>query len=240
MVIFAAVALAVTTLAHMLPAPFVLDWMAGERAVWRMPRRDVPTVYLTYDDGPNRATTPDLLDVLSAEGVQATFFLIDAHLTEETAPIVQRAFAEGHAVGLHSSTRRVMLMTPAELARTLNAAADRIEMLGRRRPCRAFRPHAGWRGGQMYDGLRALDYRMIGWGWMLWDFNWFRARDAESAFQRIAPRVSDGDIIVMHDGDESAPTRDQRHTVDATRRLIPELRARGFAFGKICEHDQLQ
>ena len=62
-----------------------------------------------------------------------------------------------------------------------------------------------------------MDYRLIGFGWMLWDFNWFRARSADSSFRRIAPRVSDGDIIVMHDGDESAPTRDQRHTVDAPR-----------------------
>jgi peptidoglycan/xylan/chitin deacetylase (PgdA/CDA1 family) len=86
----------------------------------------------------------------------------------------------------------------------------------------------------MYAGLRELDYRFIGFGWMLWDFNWFRARSAESSVRRITSRISDGDIVVMHDGDESAPTRDQRHTVDATRRLIPALRARGFAFGKVC------
>jgi peptidoglycan/xylan/chitin deacetylase (PgdA/CDA1 family) len=234
MLIFAVIGLAVTTLAHMLPAPFVLDWMAGERAVWKMPRQDVPTVYLTYDDGPNPATTPDLLDVLKTDDVPATFFIIDAHLTEDTAPIVRRAFADGHAVALHSSTRRWMLMTPSELGRTLTAAAGRVESLAGASPCRAFRPHAGWRGGQMYEGLRDMDYQLIGWGWMLWDFNWFRARGAESTFRRIAGRVGDGDIIVMHDGDESAPTRDQRHTVDATKRLIPELRARGFAFGRIC------
>ncbi len=234
MLIFAAIAMVVATLAHMLPAPFLLEWMAGERAVWRMPRGDVPTTYLTYDDGPNPTTTPDLLDVLAREGVHATFFLIDDHITADTAPIVRRTLDDGHAIGLHSSTRRFMLMKPSELAHRLSAAADRIEALGGVRPCRAFRPHAGWRGGQLYEGLREIDYRLVGWGWMLWDFNWFRARGAGSTFRRIAPRVSDGDIIVMHDGDESAPTRDQRHTVDATRRLIPELRARGFAFGKIC------
>jgi hypothetical protein len=38
----------------------------------------------------------------------------------------------------------------------------------------------------------------------------------------------------MHDGDESAPLADQRQTVDATARLIPELRQRGFDFGTIC------
>ncbi len=75
-----------------------------------------------------------------------------------------------------------MLMTPDELARTLNAAASRIETLAGGTPCRAFRPHAGWRSGQMYDGLRELDYRLIGFGWMLWDFNWFRARTPTARF----------------------------------------------------------
>ena len=232
--LFGLIALAITTVAHMLPAPFVLEWLAGERAVWRIPPVQTPTVYLTYDDGPNPATTPDLLDVLAREGVHATFFLIDEHITAETAFIVRRTLADGHAVGLHSSTRRFMLMSPAELGRTLMATAARIETIAGRPPCRAFRPHAGWRGGQMYEGLREVDYQLVGWGWMLWDFNWFRPRAADSTFRRIAPRVSGGDIVVMHDGDESAPTRDQRHTVEATARLIPALRARGFAFGKIC------
>ena len=234
MLFFLVAGVAMTALAHMWPAPFVIDWMAGDRAVWAMPKSDTPTVYLTFDDGPNPTTTPDLLDVLAAEGTRATFFIIDEHLNDRTAAIVRRAFEEGHAVALHSSSRRPMLMSPAELGRTLSAAAARIQTLAGGTPCRAFRPHAGWRSGQMFDGLRELDYRLIGFGWMLWDFNWFRARSAESSLRRIAPRVSDGDIIVMHDGDESAPTRDQRHTVDATRRLIPALRARGFSFGKIC------
>jgi peptidoglycan/xylan/chitin deacetylase (PgdA/CDA1 family) len=69
---------------------------------------------------------------------------------------------------------------------------------------------------------------------MLWDFNWFRKRTADSTVARLSGRVSAGDIIVMHDGDESAPTKDQRQTVEATARLIPRLRARGFSFGTIC------
>jgi peptidoglycan/xylan/chitin deacetylase (PgdA/CDA1 family) len=225
---------AITALAHMWPAPFIIDWMAGDRAVWAMPRTDTPTVYLTFDDGPNPSTTPDLLDVLAAEGARATFFIIDEHLNEHTAPIVTRTFANGHSVALHAATRRPMVMTSAQLQQTLEAASARIEQLAGGTPCRAFRPHAGWRSGQLYDGLRETDYRLIGFGWMLWDFNWFRARSGEASFRRIASRVSDGDIIVMHDGDESAPTRDQRHTVEATRRLIPALRARGFSFGTVC------
>ncbi len=234
--IFTIVGFAIVALAHVAPGRFVLDAMAGDRAVWHMPADSPPTVYLTYDDGPNPTTTPDLLDVLAREEVHATFFLIDRHVTEETAPIIRRMFAEGHAVALHSATRGYMLLSPAELARTLTSAADRIESLAGTRPCRAFRPHAGWRGGEMYAGLRQIDYKLVGWGWMLWDWNWFRARTAESIFARMAARASAGDIIVIHDGDESAPRRDQRQTVDATARLIPALRARGLGFGTVCQN----
>jgi peptidoglycan/xylan/chitin deacetylase (PgdA/CDA1 family) len=235
--LFAAISAAIVVLAHTAPTRFLLDAMAGDRAVWNMPRGNPPTIYLTYDDGPNPATTPDLLDVLQRENVRATFFLIDDHITEATAPIVARMFSEGHAVGLHSATRAYLLMTPEALARTLVEAADRIERLAGRRPCRAFRPHAGWRSGQMFSALSRIDYRLIGWGWMLWDFNWLRPRTADATAGRILGRASAGDIIVMHDGDESDPLRDQRHTVEATARIIPAARARGLAFGTVCRND---
>jgi peptidoglycan/xylan/chitin deacetylase (PgdA/CDA1 family) len=145
-------------------------------------------------------------------------------------------FAEGHSVALHSPTRGDLLLSSDGFARKLTRAADRIEQLAGARPCRAFRPHAGWRGGEMLVGLRRVDYRLIGWGWMRWDWNWFRARSADSLVRRLGRRVSDGDIMVMHDGDESAPLKDQRQTVEATARLIPMLRERGLQFGVVCEN----
>ena len=224
----------VLVLSHTAPAPFLFDAIAGDEAVWHMPKRSTPTVYLTFDDGPNPTTTPDLLDVLEHEHVHATFFLIDRHITDRTAPLVRRIFDEGHAVGIHSHTRKYMLMSADEFARTVAAAAQHIEQVGGHPPCAAFRPHAGWRSWQMYSGLRTLDYRMVGWSWMLWDWNWFRKRTADSVLNRVRDRISDGDIVVMHDGDEAAPFADQRHTVEAIARLIPDLRARGLEFGTIC------
>jgi peptidoglycan/xylan/chitin deacetylase (PgdA/CDA1 family) len=131
-----------------------------------------------------------------------------------------------------------MLSRADDLASTLTAAADRIEMLTGSRPCRAFRPHAGWRNGEMYVALQRLDYKLVGWGWMLWDWNWFRRRTADSTVRRLTGRLSAGDIVVMHDGDESAPFKDQRQTVEATARLIPALRARGLEFGTVCQNDK--
>jgi len=225
----------IVALAHTAPAPFLFDVIAGDRAAWHMPKRVPPTVYLTFDDGPNPTTTPALLDVLASAGVRATFFLIDRHITDDTAPLVRRMFADGHAVALHSHTRRYMLMTPERFAQTLTAAADHIERVAGARPCRAFRPHAGWRSWPMYAALKRIDHRMVGWSWMLWDWNWYRPRTADSIVNRVAPRIANGDIVVMHDGDESAPFADQRQTVEATARLIPILRAKGFGFGTICE-----
>ena len=233
--ILIAIGAGLVALAHTVPVPFLFEAMAGDRSVWHLPKRDPPTLYLTYDDGPNPTTTPDLLDVLARESAVATFFLIDQHVTEATAPLVRRMFAEGHAVALHSHTRGYMLMSPDRFARTLTTAAGNIERMAGAPPCRAFRPHAGWRSWSMYAGLKKIDYRFIGWSWMLWDWNWFQRRTADAVVNRIHDRVANGDIVVMHDGDESAPFKDQRHTVDATARLIPELRARGFAFGTVCE-----
>jgi peptidoglycan/xylan/chitin deacetylase (PgdA/CDA1 family) len=228
------VALGLVALAHVLPVRTPLDALAGDRAVWHMPRTPPPTVYLTFDDGPNPATTPELLDLLRDEGVPATFFVIDAHVSAETAPIVARMFADGHAVALHSGRRWDLLRSPARLAARLVEAADRIERLTGQRPCPAFRPHAGWRSAAMYKALARIDHRLVGWGWMLWDAAPFRERTAERTVNRIVPRVRGGDILVLHDGDESAPTAPQVHTVDAARGLIQELRPRGFTFGTIC------
>ena len=121
-------------LAHTAPAPFLFDAIAGVRSVWHLPKRTPPTIYFTFDDGPNPTTTPDLLDVLSREHVRATFFLIDRHITDDTAPLVRRMFVEGHAVALHSHTRSYMLMSPETFARTLTAAADHIEQIAGRVP----------------------------------------------------------------------------------------------------------
>ena len=137
------VGVGVVLLAHTAPFPFLLD--LTDRTTWRMPETVPPTIYLTFDDGPNPTTTPALLDVLARHGVKATFFIIDRNLTAETASIVTREFEDGHAVALHSHTRALMFKSPAGMAATLDAAAERMRQLTGHAPCHAFRPHAGWR-----------------------------------------------------------------------------------------------
>src|SRR5207248_6789 len=112
--IFIAIGAGVLALAHTAPVPFLFDAFAGRRAIWHMPRTDPPTIYLTFDDGPNPTTTPDLLDVLARERIHATFFLIDRHITDETAPIVRRIAADGHAIA-RSEEHTSELQSPYDL-----------------------------------------------------------------------------------------------------------------------------
>ena len=64
-----------------------------------------PLIALTFDDGPRRSTTTQLLDGLAQRGVPATFFLIGEQIPGNE-DLVRRMDAEGHQLGIHSSRRR--------------------------------------------------------------------------------------------------------------------------------------
>jgi len=62
----------------------------------------VPVVALTFDDGPTRVFAEDILEVLRAEGVRATFFVTGAALEENIAE-AQRIVAEGGTIRIPTS-----------------------------------------------------------------------------------------------------------------------------------------
>ena len=236
MVVLAVLIVGAAALSHTAPFPFLLEAFRPSKSLWRVPpSAGAPrTIYLSFDDGPNPDWTPALLDALRDQQAKATFFLIDEHITPATAPIVRRMADEGHAIGLHSGTRRLMVLPPDVLAAELRRAAERIGAISGREPCRLFRPHAGWRSVTMYQGLQRAGYRLAGWSWGMWDWDWWRKPQGDRIAARLAGKASPGDIIVIHDGHHRDPRADRRHAAEAVRRLVPELRARGYAFGSLC------
>ena len=145
----------VTALAHTAPFPFLLELFHRSRSMWRVTSAsDAPaTIYLTFDDGPNPDWTPALLDTLQDHHVRATFFLIDDHITAETAPVVKRIADEGHAIGLHSGNRWLMLDGADAMSRKIEDAAARIKC--HHRP-RAMSPLSTARGLAQRGDVRRL------------------------------------------------------------------------------------
>ncbi len=71
------------------------------RTVWVYSPDDpsVAKICLTFDDGPSSNVTPRILDILKANDVKATFFIID--YSADKLPILRRMIDEGHTIGIH-------------------------------------------------------------------------------------------------------------------------------------------
>ena len=139
------------------------------------------------------------------EGVSATFFL--------STPISHRTLHQSCGACSTRDTRWGCTPTSdGSCSGRRNGSPTRLRAGGEpdRAACRLaavrlFRPHAGWRSATMYKALDLLDYRLAGWSWGLWDWNWWRPREAVALADRLARRANDGDIIVMHDGHHIDP-----------------------------------
>ena len=60
----------------------------------------VKKIYLTFDDGPSSSTN-EILDILKAYDVKATFFVV-GKTDEASKEAYRRIVAEGHTLGMHS------------------------------------------------------------------------------------------------------------------------------------------
>ena len=106
-------------------------------------------VTLTFDNGPDPAATPRVLDVLQKRGVAATFFVLGSKLADPARrALAKRAHAEGHWIGNHTMTHTTPLGRLADPARAVAEIAEAQTLVGElAHPDRLFRPFGG--GGEL-------------------------------------------------------------------------------------------
>jgi peptidoglycan/xylan/chitin deacetylase (PgdA/CDA1 family) len=106
-------------------------------------------VTLSFDNGPEPAVTPRVLDVLERFDVKATFFVLGSKLAEpERRAIAKRAHAEGHWIGNHTRTHTLPLGLIADAQAVFHEIMDTEGLLGElAHPDRLFRPFGG--GGDL-------------------------------------------------------------------------------------------
>jgi len=183
-------------------------------------------IALTFDDGPNPAWTPRLLDILAGHDVRATFFLVGRYAEAEPA-LVRRIVAEGHAVGNHSwSHPNLALTAGAKIGEELKRTSATIEQIVAR-PIRLFRPPFGARRPKVFQLARTLGLTPVLWNAMTNDW-------AEPSADAIANRLSDAvdrlerrgraANIVLHDGGHLALGVNREPSVNAAWQLIARYR----------------
>ncbi len=183
-------------------------------------------VALTFDDGPNPAATPVVLDALAERGVKATFFILGRH-AERWPDLVARAAAEGHALGNHGYYhRKLHLRSPAYVRRDLELGTNAMMKAGAPRP-RFFRAPHGFRSPWVTHIARTLGQRTVGWSLGVWDSD---RPGVDEIARRTVEGASPGAILLLHDGDGYDPDGDRLQTAHAVPLLVDRLLDRGYRF----------
>lgn len=85
-------------------------------------------VFLTFDDGPS-VTTEKILDILKAEGVHASFFVVLSEENEKRWDLTTRMEQEGHCIALHSASHKYsnIYSTPSAFWDDIDLLKDRLQ-----------------------------------------------------------------------------------------------------------------
>jgi peptidoglycan/xylan/chitin deacetylase (PgdA/CDA1 family) len=181
--------------------------------------RQVRTVYLTFDDGPDRVHTPPLLDLLRAEGVKATFFVV-GRCAAACPDLIRRMVEEGHAVGHHTyshsapnctSARRLM----AEIAQTSEVLIRSVGFSPN-----LFRPPHGKLTPSKLWHLWRTAMTVVLWNVDPRDFACQSGDELRGRLSGYAPQA--GDVLLFHD--------DRPHALAALPELIARVRTTGLEF----------
>jgi peptidoglycan/xylan/chitin deacetylase (PgdA/CDA1 family) len=181
--------------------------------------RDDRRVALTFDDGPDLAHTPALLDALAELGAPATFFVVGKRV-DEHPELTARIAREGHELGNHTYSHPYLPLARSRTVLRELAATDRAIARATGLVPALARPPYGGRSPHNIRAFERLNKRVV-----LWDVNSFdwKGRSAASIVERVLARVRPGSIILLHEARDGGET-----TIEAVRMLVPALRARGY------------
>ena len=183
-------------------------------------KKNQKVVALTFDDGPNPATTNQALDTLSKYGIKATFFVLGKNVSGNEE-ILKRMKADGHVIGNHSWSHPVLSkLSLDEAKKQITDTEDAItKVLGS--SSKLMRPPYG----AITDDIRnSLDLNFI-----MWDvdsLDW-KSKNEASILTEIQRQVRNGSIILMHDI--------HAETVNALPKIIDYLKEQGYHFVTVPE-----
>ncbi len=219
-------ALGLTTGLLYIGLPYLLAQRLGLGLI-REGRQQRRELALTFDDGPDPATTPAVLDALADAGTHATFFVV-LPLAQAHPEMLRRILAEGHEVAPHAvKHRHAWLRTPWSAALEPVRAARRLaELTGQ--PARYYRPPHGAYTLATLLGLRWAG--LLGVHWSVEGRDWKPDSTPKRSVRHVMAHVHPGAVVVLHDAGVGA-----RITVPALPELLRRLQEREYSLVRLSE-----
>ncbi len=186
-------------------------------------------IALTFDDGPDRKYTPQVLNVLRKHHVKATFFLLGSRAA--AYPDVTRAIdKEGHAIGSHSYWHPAMYRVPMDRVRWEVTETDKVlrQLVGYRP--KLFRAPYGGLNDSIVKELGKMQKHIIGWN--VDSLDW-KSLSAKQVIDNVLGGTRPGAIILMHSGGHW--TQNLSGMVIALDVIIPALKKKGLKFVTVPE-----
>ncbi|MFG1320311.1 polysaccharide deacetylase family protein [Xanthobacter autotrophicus] len=181
-------------------------------------------IAMTFDDGPNPETTPQLLAILKERGIKATFFVL-GNMVAKHPEVLKMISDEGHEIGSHSwSHPQLTRISQAAVDKELGNTSEAIFQVTGKRPMYLRPPY-----GSMKPSLRTYIEDKFGLTVVNWsvDPNDWKFRDSQKVHDAIIAQAAPGAIVLSHD---IYPT-----TVAAMPRILDELIAKGYKFGTLSD-----
>ena len=152
-------------------------------------------VALTFDDGPDPDSTPEILALLAKHGVKATFF-VTGRRSQRYPEIVAAILSQGHTIGNHSHNHDNFVMCKS--ARTLRREIADAQQIFHRLGVvpLAFRPPVGITNPKLGKVLDQMGMYALNFSRRAADLG--NRRIAHLA-RRILKGVRANDIIMLHD-----------------------------------------
>ena len=176
-------------------------------------------IAITFDDGPHPQNTPRLLDMLAQRNIKATFYVIGRSV-DLHPEVLRRTVAEGHEIGNHSHTHRLLSkLSNAEVRQEMQRCQDAVGRAAGVRP-RTMRPPYGG----LLQSQRELVHDEFGYPTILWSvdpLDWKRPGPSVVT-SRILAGTNPGGIVLAHDL--------HSQTVDAMPATLDGLLSRGYKF----------
>jgi peptidoglycan-N-acetylglucosamine deacetylase len=190
-------------------------------------------VALTFDDGPDPASTPHFCDLLADHGVRATFFLLGS-MVERAPKLAAELAAAGHETGVHGWDHRHMLLRgPRAVYDDMARARDAVAEATGAAP-RLFRPPYGvltsaalWAAARL--GMRPLL-------WTCWGRDWTEQATPGSVFTTMRRDLAGGATVLLHDSDCTSAPQSWRSALGALELLLDECARNGWRAGPVKEH----